>query len=729
MATHTPLEPAQPWIQVQATHEDWEAADPALLATMLGQLHLIRAFEETVLELAGEGLVHGPAHSSVGQEGGAVGSAVGLRATDAVNGSHRGHHQFLAKALGYVAPQGLDLQQLVTPDIATVLDKTLAEILGLARGFCKGRGGSMHLQWHDAGALGTNAIVGGGVPLAAGNAFAQKRAGTSDLTVTYFGDGAVNIGSVLESMNLTSAWDIPLIFFIENNLYAVSTTVEEATGEPRLSGRGVGFAIPSFRVDGMDPLSVYLTMQKAEEYVRAGNGPAVIEAEVYRFFHQNGAFPGSAFGYRSKEEEESWRARDPLTMMADKMKMLGLINDEIVASVRQQAQEAMSAVAATLVEQDPEGKPGVRRIRPDLWPEASFVDVGVRGDLSELSGARTQERSEYTGEMTDVRFVDAVAEVMDRNMSEDDRILVLGEDIHRLKGGTNGATKGLAEKFPHRILGTPISENAFTGLGGGLALDGRYRPVVEFMYPDFMWVAADQVFNQIGKARHMFGGESAVPLVLRTKVAMGSGYGSQHLMDPAGIFATAPGWRIMAASNPYDYVGMMNAALACDDPVLMIEHVDLYMTKGEIPAEGLDYQIPYGTASLAREGSDMTVLTYMSMVNHTREALDATGIDADLVDLRFLDRASLDWATVGESIRKTNNVLIVEQGAIGTSYGGWLADEIQRRFFDYLDQPVERVTGSEASPSISKVLERAAIAQTAEVEAGLRRVIAAKGAR
>jgi 2-oxoisovalerate dehydrogenase E1 component len=729
VATYTPLEPAQPWIQVQATQEDWESADPALLATMLGQLHLIRAFEETVLELAGEGLVHGPAHSSIGQEGGAVGSAVGLRSSDAVNGSHRGHHQFLAKALGYVAPNGLDLQQLVTPDISTVLDKTLAEILGLARGFCKGRGGSMHLQWHDAGALGTNAIVGGGVPLAAGNAFAQKRAGTSDLTVTYFGDGAVNIGSVLESMNLTSAWDIPLIFFIENNLYAVSTTVEEATGEPRLSGRGVGFAIPSFRVDGMDPLSVYLTMQKAEEYVRAGNGPAVIEAEVYRFFHQNGAFPGSAFGYRSKEEEESWRARDPLTMMADQMKALGLINDEIVASVRQQAQEAMSAVAATLVEQEPEGKPGVRRIRPDLWPEPSFVDVGVRGDLSELSGARTQERSDYTGEVIEVRFVDAVADVMDRNMSADDRILVLGEDIHRLKGGTNGATKGLAEKFPDRILGTPISENAFTGLGGGLALDGRYRPVVEFMYPDFMWVAADQVFNQIGKARHMFGGESAVPLVLRTKVAMGSGYGSQHLMDPAGIFATAPGWRIMAASNPYDYVGMMNAALACDDPVLMIEHVDLYMTKGEIPAEGLDYQIPYGTASLVREGSEMTVLTYMSMVNHTREALDSTGIEADLVDLRFLDRASLDWDTVGESIRKTNNVLIVEQGAVGTSYGGWLADEIQRRFFDYLDQPVQRVTGSEASPSISKVLERAAIAQTAEVEAGLRRVIAAKGAR
>ena len=729
MAKENLLIPLEPWVEVTTTKSDWEKADPALLATMLGQLHLIRAFEETVLELAGEGLVHGPAHSSVGQEGGAVGSGLSLRPTDAVNGSHRGHHQFLAKALGYVAPDGLDLQTLVNADIQNVLQRTMAEILGLAQGFCKGRGGSMHLQWHEAGALGTNAIVGGGVPLAAGNAYAQSLSGTTDMTVTYFGDGAVNIGSVLESMNLTAAWDIPLIFFIENNLYAVSTTVEEATRESRLSGRGVGFGIPSFRVDGMDPLAVYLTMQKAEAYTRAGKGPVVIEAEVYRFFHQNGAFPGSAFGYRSKEEEESWRARDPLTLVANQMKSLGLINDEVEALVRSQAQEAMARAAAELVEQDPEAKPGVRRIKPALWPEPGFVDVGVRGDLSELAGARLQERAQYQGELEDVRFVDAVAAVMDRNMEQDSRILILGEDIHNLKGGTNGATKGLSEKYPERILGTPISENAFTGLGGGLALDGRYRPVVEFMYPDFMWVAADQVFNQIGKARHMFGGESAVPLVLRTKVAMGSGYGSQHLMDPAGIFATAPGWRIMAASNPYDYVGMMNAALACDDPVLMIEHVDLYLTKGEIPVGDLDYQIPYGTANIVRPGTEMTVLTYMSMVNHSQEAIESTGIDAELVDLRFLDRASLDWDTVGESIRKTNNVVIVEQGAQGTSYGGWLADEIQRRFFDYLDQPVERVTGSVASPSISKVLERAAIARTEEVEAGLKRVMSAKGTR
>ena len=194
----------------------------------------------------------------------------------------------------------------------------------------------------------------------------------------------------------------------------------------------------------MDPLAVYLTMQKAEAYTRAGKGPVVIEAEVYRFFHQNGAFPGSAFGYRSKEEEESWRARDPLTLVANQMKSLGLINDEVEALVRSQAQEAMARAAAELVEQDTEAKPGVRRIKPALWPEPGFVDVGVRGDLSELAGARLQERAQYQGELEDVRFVDAVAAVMDRNMEQDSRILILGVDIHNLKGGTNGATKGLS---------------------------------------------------------------------------------------------------------------------------------------------------------------------------------------------------------------------------------------------------------------------------------------------
>ncbi len=727
MPKHHALTPCSKWVELRTTEEDWAKADPTLLGTLLSHMHIIRGFEECVLELAGEGLVHGPAHSSIGQEGGAAGSIVGLTAADQINGSHRGHHQFVSKALGYLAPNGLDPKAPLAVDIQNLLQRTLAEILGLDQGFCHGRGGSMHLQWVEAGALGTNAIVGGGVPLAAGAAFAHKHSGTDAVAVTYFGDGAVNIGSVLESMNLAAVWKLPLCFFIENNGYAVSTNIDESTAETRLSARGLAFNIASWKVDGMDPLAVHLAMQEALTHMRAGKGPAIVEADVYRYFHQNGPFPGSAFGYRSKEEEQQWRARDPINLLAAKMQERKLISADEVAALRERVLAAMKLACQQLLQADPSGTPGKRSIRPELWPSPDFCDVGLRGDLSELKGMRAEEESSFRGKLEPRKFIDVVADVMTRRMETDARIVVMGEDVHRLKGGTNGATRGLRDRFPGRVLGTPISENAFAGLGGGMAMDGRFKPVIEFMYPDFMWVAADQVFNQIGKARHMFGGGFEMPLVLRTKVAKGTGYGSQHSMDPVGIFATSPGWRIAAASTPFDYVGLMNTALACKDPVLVVEHVDLYNSTGAAPVEDMDYIIPVGKAAVRRKGQDLTVLTYLSMVNHSIEAVDQTGIDAEVIDLRWLDRASLDWDTIATSIKKTNNVLVVEQGARGTSYGAWLADEIQRRYFDWLDQPVQRVTGSEASPSISKVLERAACARTEEVVDGLRQVMRDKG--
>jgi 2-oxoisovalerate dehydrogenase E1 component len=171
----------------------------------------------------------------------------------------------------------------------------------------------------------------------------------------------------------------------------------------------------------------------------------------------------------------------------------------------------------------------------------------------------------------------------------------------------------------------------------------------------------------------------------------------------------------------------MNAALALQDPVLVLEHVDLYQDLGDVPEGDFGYQIPFGKANIRREGKDLTVLTYLSMVKHSLAAVEQSGIDAEVIDLRWLDRASIDWATIEASIKKTNAVMIVEQGALGTSYGGWLSDEIQRRYFDWLDQPVQRVSGGEASPSISRVLERAAFAGQEEILAGLARVSAGFG--
>jgi 2-oxoisovalerate dehydrogenase E1 component len=225
----------------------------------------------------------------------------------------------------------------------------------------------------------------------------------------------------------------------------------------------------------------------------------------------------------------------------------------------------------------------------------------------------------------------------------------------------------------------------------------------------------------------MFGGDTKMPLVLRNKVAIGTGYGSQHSMDPAGMYSMWPGWRIVAPSTPFDYVGLMNSALRCEDPVLVIEHVALYNSSGVGPLKDLDYFIPLGKAKVVRPGKAFTVLTYLAMVPLAVKAADEMGLDVEVIDLRSLDRAGLDWATISASVAKTNNVVVLEQSPLTASYGAMVTDEVQRRCFDDLDQPVARIRGGEASPSVSKLLERAAFVGLEEIKAGYARMMADMG--
>ena len=208
-----------PWEEIRVTDADWLKADVTTMVRMLHNLNLIRAFEETVLELAGESLVHGPAHSSIGQEGAAVGAMAAVRAGDQINGTHRAHHQFLAKSLNYATPHTFDplAGPLVEP-MQAVIQRTLAEIIGLEQGYCGGRGGSMHLRSRESGIVGTNAIVGGGVPIATGVAWSRKRLGMGDVVVSFFGDGAIHQGAVAESFNLAALYNMPILNFFENKI-------------------------------------------------------------------------------------------------------------------------------------------------------------------------------------------------------------------------------------------------------------------------------------------------------------------------------------------------------------------------------------------------------------------------------------------------------------------------------------------------------------------------------
>jgi len=696
---------------------DWAQLTRAEAMRLTTLFLAARRFEEKILQLDKLNLVHGPAHSSIGQEGGAAGCVAALPIDTLMNGTHRAHHQCVAKAVNALYEDGFDpAASGLTPRMRQEIQGLMHEILGLKDGWTGGRGGSMHLRRADLGIMGTNAIVAGGIPIACGHAFAEKQRGSGKLMVTFFGDGAVHQGATHEAMNLAALYGLPMIFFLENNKYAVSMSVEQSTFQTELLTRPQAHGIAAVKVDGMNPFAVWLATRWAQAHIEREGRPAFILAEVYRYYHQSSSIPGSAFGYRTRDEENAWKARDPWLFLQRELTARGILDADTLAAIDATVTEAVEAAADSCVE----GTGSTTRIRAALWPAAASVDDHLTSDMREFDGARFAEAEDFdVDDMESLSYIEAMSRTMGARMAEDDRIYVFGEDVANMGGGTVGATRGLTDTYAGRLVNTPITENGFCGLATGAALSGL-RPVVELMYSDFFLVAGDQLLNQAGKIRHLFNGTANVPLVLRTRIPGAEGYGSQHSMDPAGVFALFPGWHIVAPSNAFDYVGLMNSALRCQDPVLVIEPQELHKRKTLVPKD-LDYCIPIGRAKRVQEGDQITLLATLSMVERCRQVVDETGVRADIIDLRTLSQRDIDYDTIGRSVMKTGRVAIVEQTTRGASLGALIADEIQRRYFDYLDQPVQRVTGRWAPPTVSQALERAALAD----EDDLRTLIAA----
>ncbi len=689
------------------------------LARMAFLQYLVREFETKVLEFKDADLVHGPAHTSVGQEAVAAGVAAALRKTDMIGSTHRAHGHFLAKAIMYYAPDDYDpLVKAVTEPVQNVVNRTLAEIMGLRDGWCGGRGGSMHLYDGDSGNLGSNAIVGGSIALATGAAWGASRQGRDAVAVSFFGDGAINQGVFHEVANMAGLWSIPVLYLVENNSYAVGTCTTESSHVCQLGQRSIGYGFDSLIVDGMDPVAMYVATRDLTAQMRATPQPFLLEARTYRHVHHAGSMPGSAYGYRTREEEAEWRERDPIDTFGPRLVALGVYNDADDERLRQEARRAVGVAQDTCTSV----RDGRRVIPADKWPDPATVLTGVRSSGEELRGARFAEREQFTAwrEMT---FVEAIAAVTLRNMQRDERVFVLGEEVANLRGGAYAATRGIKEVFPDRLLNTPISETGFLGMSGGAAMVGM-RPVVEVMYPDFTLMAADQLFNQIGRLRHMYGDRGRFPVVVRTRIGKGFGYGGQHSMDPSGFFSLFPGWRVMAPSTPFDYIGMFNTAIRYDDPVLMVEYGLLYGGKGQVPADDLDYCIEYGKARVARPGRDVTVLTYVSGVPlclQAAEALGAEGIEAEVIDLRTVDYQGMDYGAIVASVHKTGAAVTVEFAERSLSLGARLADEISLRCMDYLDGPVTHVNQPDAPLVVSRMLERAMLPSVESVTQAIRR--------
>jgi pyruvate dehydrogenase E1 component beta subunit len=323
--------------------------------------------------------------------------------------------------------------------------------------------------------------------------------------------------------------------------------------------------------------------------------------------------------------------------------------------------------------------------------------------------------------MRSITYGKAISEAMHEEMTRDESVIILGEDVG-LMGNVFGLFKGFMEEFgAHRVIDTPISESGFTGMGVGAAMRGL-RPVVELMYVDFAPVCFDPIVNQAAKMRYMTGGQVNVPMVIRAPGGAGRRNAGQHSQSLEALFTHFPGLKVMAPGTPYDAKGLLKTAIRDDDPVIFLEHKLLYAQKGEVPEE--EYLIPLGKADIKRPGKDVTVITYSRQVQFALEAakvLEQQGIDVEVLDLRTL--VPLDWEAIETSVKKTHRVVVVQEAVKRSGFGGELAAQIMEELFDYLDAPVKRVAAKNVVPPFSPPLEDNFFPGVKDIVAGVMDVV------
>jgi pyruvate/2-oxoglutarate/acetoin dehydrogenase E1 component len=324
--------------------------------------------------------------------------------------------------------------------------------------------------------------------------------------------------------------------------------------------------------------------------------------------------------------------------------------------------------------------------------------------------------------MRELFYLDAIKETIIQEMEADSRVFLMGEDVG-VYGGAFGLTVGMIEKFgSRRIIDTPISEQAITGMGIGSAIMGM-RPIIEIMFSDFLMLALEQVANQAAKIHYMFGGKVAVPLVIRAPSGGGTGAAAQHSQSIEAILHHIPGLKIIMPSTPYDAKGLLSSAIKDPNPVIMLEHKLLYKKiKGDVPLER--YEIPLGKADIKRSGSHLTVVATSLMVHKAlavAEKMSKENISIEVIDPRTIKPLDLD--TIISSVKKTGKVVLVEEACYTGGFTAFLASEIANYAFDYLDGPILRVAGRDAPMPYSKVLENYIIPSEERIEEAVRKVL------
>ncbi len=534
------------------------------------------------------------------------------------------------------------------------------------------------------------------------------------------GDGTTSEGEFWEALNSASNLKLPVLFLIEDNKYAISVPVEVQTAGGSISNLLCGFPdLYVEEVDGCDPLASFEVMSRAATYCRSRRGPALVHAHVIRPYSHS--LSDDEIMYKMPEEREEEAQRDPLRTFSAWLLAEGVASEPELEDIRSRVEEDIG-VATEIALASPQPRPETIHQfvhSPDVDPTAEQFD--------------TEDDPQFAGDPT--TMVDLLNKCMEDEMRRNPRIVIFGEDVAdtsreehidqvKGKGGVFKVTWLLQKKFGHaRVYNSPLAEANIVGRAIGLATRGL-KPVVEIQFFDYIWPAYHQIRSELALLRWRSNNAFSAPVVLR--VTYGGylrGGAIYHSQTGAALFTHIPGLRVVCPATALDANGLLRTAIRCDDPVVFLEHKHLYrQTYNKAAYPGPNFMIPFGKAKVVRAGTDLTVVTYGAVVQRTLNAArlvaERDGISVEVIDLRSLN--PVDWDRIGDSVRKTNRVLIAYEDSLSWGYGAEIAARIAGEHFAWLDAPVMRTAATDTFVAYAPELEDVILPQVESIATAIR---------
>jgi len=664
--------------------------DPELYQAMYRNMVLSRTLDRRMLALQRQGRI-GTYAMLEGQEAVQIGSALALDPNDFVFPSYREH--------GVQVTRGLPMEVLLAywkglPNAAWDIEKYRTGIVTVP--------------------------IASQLPHAVGYSYMSKLRGEDTVTVTYFGDGATSEIDFHSGMNFAGVWKTPTVFICANNLYAISVPYSKQTASETIAQKAEAYGFEGLRVDGMDPVAVYLATKLAVGRAREGKGPTLIEALTYRYGPHATADDPTL--YRSDKEVEEWKKRDPIDRLRRFLEIRGEWDERAGEKVAMEITDAVDAAVTSLEAEALPGRDdairhGFARIPQHVVDQLhamqrSHGEPETQFDNSEIWQVADDELPD--GPTTPMNMAEALNAALKQAMEANDYVVVLGEDVG-VAGGVFRITEGLQAEFGEdRVIDSPLNESGIVGTAVGMALAGG-RPIAEIQFDGFVYPGFDQIVSHLGRFRFRTRGLSSVPVVVRFPSGAGIGAHEHHCDSPEAYFVHAPGLVVICPSTPVDAKGLLTAALEGEDPVIFLEPKVLYRAgRSDVPTER--FSIPIGRARLRREGTDVTLVTYGGMVPVSMKAAEQSEYSVEVIDLRTL--FPWDRETVLESVARTGRLLLVQE-AQGTA--GVAADVsavvAEHAMYD-IEAPVVRVTGFDI-PWPQFAIEKHALIDVDRVKAGI----------